>query len=268
LHLLYNWGADPLYFLAGKNGIHPTFIQDILKDKRYSILEKLLFIEHLKSFSSNKFDKNLLDLDRKIYANKTYKSNKKRWIPYGKINKKTVLIIGSSPELKENLYAVENFIKTKKPIVLALNTQKSVSEKLINYRVVCNLFRLLTDKYKYRSIKTPLILPLERLDKKIIKFLRRNKILNFDLQVISGEFKFNKDSVVCPNSLVFSYALAIAVSGKASSIVLAGFNGYNSDDPRQSEMEQSFSIFNSKSKTKISSITPTKYKIKAESLYV
>jgi 4-hydroxy 2-oxovalerate aldolase len=267
LHLLYNWGPDPFYFLAGKNGIHPTFIQDILKDKRYSVSEKILFIEHLKSFSSNKFDKNLLDLDRKIYANKTCKRSKKRWIPSSSINKKTVLIIGNSPELKENLYALEEFIKKKKPIVFGLNTQKSVNEKLINYRVVCNLFRLLTDKYKYRSIKTPLILPLERLDKKVIKFLRTNKTLNFDLQVIPEKFKFNKDSVICPNSLVFCYALAIAVSGKASNIVLAGFNGFNPDDPRQLEMERSLSIFNSKSKIKISSITATKYKIKAESLY-
>ena len=87
------------------------------------------------------------------------------------------------------------------------------------------------------------------------------------MQVVAGKFKFNKDSAVCPNSLVFCYALAIAVSGKASNIVLAGFNGFNPDDPRQLEMERSFSIFNSKSKTKITSITATKYKIEAEILY-
>ena len=268
LHLLYNWGTNPFYFLAGKNGIHPTFIQDILKDNRYSISDKLLFIEHLKLSETDKFDKTLLNFDRSLYIHKLTKSNKKKWIPSKVLNKKTVLIIGNSPEIKENLYAVENFIKREKPIVFGLNTQKSVNEKLINYRVVCNLFRLLTDKQKYKFIKKPLILPFERLNKNILKYLKKNKLLNFDLQVMPGEFKFKKDLVICPNSLVASYALAIAASGNASNIVLAGFNGYDLDDSRHLDMELTFSIFNSKSKIQISSITPTKYKIKANFLHV
>ena len=40
LQELYNWGTNPYYFLAGKNGIHPTFIQDMLKDERYDISDK------------------------------------------------------------------------------------------------------------------------------------------------------------------------------------------------------------------------------------
>ena len=80
--------------------------------------------------------------------------------------------------------------------------------------------------------------------------------------------KFKKDLVICPNSLVVSYALAIAASGNASNIVLAGFNGYDLDDSRHLDMELTFSILNSKSKIQISSITPTKYKIKANFLHV
>ena len=32
----YKWGPNKYYYLAGKNKIHPTFIQEILSDKRYS----------------------------------------------------------------------------------------------------------------------------------------------------------------------------------------------------------------------------------------
>ena len=81
LQLTHNWGPNPFYFLAGKSGIHPTFIQDILKDSRYSISDKLLFIDHLKLSRADKFDKALLDYDRKIYQEKISGSAKKKWIP-------------------------------------------------------------------------------------------------------------------------------------------------------------------------------------------
>ena len=71
-----------------------------------------------------------------------------------------------------------------------------------------------------------------------------------------------------PNSLVFSYALGIAASGKAKNIILAGFQGYEQEDPRRIEMEETFSLFKLNSKILISSITPTKHKIKIDPLYV
>jgi 4-hydroxy 2-oxovalerate aldolase len=65
-----------------------------------------------------------------------------------------------------------------------------------------------------------------------------------------------------------SYVLGIAASGKVKKIILAGFQGYNSDDLRQIEMDNTINLFKSNSKILISSITPTKYKVKIDSLYV
>ena len=31
----YSWGTNPYYYLAGKYGIHPTYIQEMLNDSRY-----------------------------------------------------------------------------------------------------------------------------------------------------------------------------------------------------------------------------------------
>ena len=71
-----------------------------------------------------------------------------------------------------------------------------------------------------------------------------------------------------PNSLVASYALAIATSGKASRILLAGFDGYPSDDPRRVEMDEVLSLYQKFSpKTEILSVTPTKYKVDSISIY-
>ena len=183
------------------------------------------------------------------------------------LRKKTLLIVGNSPEIRANLDFIENFIKREKPIVFGLNIQKTINEKLINYRVVCNIFRLLTDKHKYKFIKKPFIIPLERLEPKIAKCLSKNKVFNVDLTVSNEEFNFRKDSVTSPNSLVIAYALAIAASGKVSNIVLAGFDGYSADDPRHLEMQRTLSIFRSSSKIKITTLTPTKYDIQSNSSY-
>ena len=86
--------------------------------------------------------------------------------------------------------------------------------------------------------------------------------------MVPKKFHFSSNYAVVPNSLVISYALAIASSGKASRILLAGFDGYPSDDPRRIEMDEIFNLFQSyNSKTKIISITPTRYKISSTSIY-
>ena len=71
-----------------------------------------------------------------------------------------------------------------------------------------------------------------------------------------------------PNSLAISYALGIANSGKAKKIYIAGFDGYEAEDPKRREMDELFSLYQSlKSKAELTSITPTKYKVKSISVY-
>ena len=71
-----------------------------------------------------------------------------------------------------------------------------------------------------------------------------------------------------PSTLVLAYALGIAGSGKASRIFLTGFDGYNADDSRTSEVDKLFNIFQ---KTigvpPLISITNTNYKIESISVY-
>ena len=57
--------------------------------------------------------------------------------------------------------------------------------------------------------------------------------------------------------------MAIAISGKASHIFLAGFDGYKVDDPHNDETNQIFEILNKKyNKDFLISLTPTKYSLK------
>ena len=60
----YQWGTNPYYYLAGKYGIHPTFVQEIISDSRYNQADKLTTIKYLKVNPNKSF--NLIFLEMKF----------------------------------------------------------------------------------------------------------------------------------------------------------------------------------------------------------
>ena len=68
--------------------------------------------------------------------------------------------------------------------------------------------------------------------------------MDFGINVRHNTFKFLKSSATIPNSLAISYALAIANSGKAKKYI-AGFDGWETDDPKRLEMDELFALYNS-----------------------
>lgn len=106
------------------------------------------------------------------------------------------------------------------------------------------------------------------LSKNIVNAFNGKELLDFGISIQENTFRFESNYCVLPNSLVFSYALAIATSGKASRILLAGFDGYGADDPRTNEVNQLLFTFTKTSNTPpIISITPTQYEIETSSVY-
>jgi 4-hydroxy 2-oxovalerate aldolase len=260
----YKWGSNPYYYLSGLYGIHPSFIQGMLNDKKLTSAGILAVIENLKTEGGKKFSNDLLETYKQPYKEKS----KGRYIPSKNIKNKDVLIIGTGPGPREHKSALEDFIKKYKPFVIALNTQNSINAKLIDVRAVSHTLRLLTDHKKYKNFPQKIILPLQRLSELTKSKLGSIKILDFGIEVKVGTFKFNKSSAIIPNTLAISYALAIANSGKAKKIYLAGFDGYQENDVRGVEMDQMFSLYSTiNSAAEVISITQTKYKIKSTSVY-
>lgn len=99
--------------------------------------------------------------------------------------------------------------------------------------------------------------------------LQLKELLDFGIAVTNNGFQFHDNFCELPTSLVITYALAIATSVQAIQIILAGFDGYAADDPRRKEMDQ---LFTSYKKTEHAiqfvSITPTRYEIPVQSIYV
>ncbi len=260
----YGWGKNPYYYLAGKFGIHPTYIQEMLNDPRYGEAEILSVIEHLRQVGGKKFSTEILDAGRQIYGGES----DGRWAPAEMIEGRDVLIVGAGPGVAAHRDALQQFIRINKPFVIALNTQTNVDADLINVRAACYPVRLLADCDKYSALPQPLVVPVARLPRIALEALREIKQLDFGLEVRAGVFEFHETSAVAPSSLVMAYALAIATSGKAVRILLAGFDGFGPDDARTTEMEELFNIYRAAAGSlPILSITPTRYKIESTSVY-
>jgi 4-hydroxy 2-oxovalerate aldolase len=260
----YGWGINTYYYLAGKYGIHPTYIQEMLGDSRYSEVDILAAIEHLKLVGGKKFSLSTLESSRQFYSGEP----RGEWSPASDIEGRNVLILGTGPSVENHRVAIEQFIREHKPFVIALNTQKSLDESLINVRAACHPVRLLADCDEHLTLPQPLATPLSMLPEPIREKLGAKNVLDFGLSVEPEKFEFHERFAALPTSLVVAYALAIASSGKANGVLLAGFDGYGADDPRNAEMDHLIDVYRKSNGARdLVCITPTRYHIKQVSVY-
>jgi len=261
----YGWGTNPYYYLAGKYRIHPTYIQEMLGDARYDEEDILAVIDHLRAEGGKKFSFDTLDGARQFYRG----APRGNWAPADMLAGREVLILGTGPGAAAHRAALEAYIRRIRPVVMALNTQEAIDPKLIDVRIACHPVRLLADAETHVQLPQPLITPASMLPEGLRDELVGKELLDFGLGIEPGQFVFNETYCIAPTSLVLAYALAVATSGKASRILMAGFDGYPPGDVRNDEVEAMLQLFvNAMDHQHLASITPTTYKgLPTHSLY-
>ncbi|WP_372737913.1 aldolase catalytic domain-containing protein [Neptunomonas sp.] len=258
------WGSNPYYYLAGKYGIHPTYIQEMLNDTRYSEEDILATIKHLKDEGGKKFSLNTLDASRHFYNGVPRGS----WNPKEFFLGKKVLLLGTGPGVDTYRNAIENYIYEHKPIVVALNTQSGIAQSLVDIRVACHPIRLLADCEAHTKLPQPLITPASMLPEDVLASLKDKELLDYGLSIKADTFEFGDKFSTLPNSLVICYALAVITAGGASKIMMAGFDGYGADDPRNSEMNKLLKLYGqSNCSLELVSVTQTRYEMVTHSIY-
>lgn len=261
----FGWGTNTYYYLAGKHGIHPSYIQEMLRDGRYEDEDILAVIDYLREEGGKKFSLTTLNGARQFFHGEP----RGTWSPETVIKNREMLILGSGPSVLEHSYSLKSYIKRARPLVIALNTQEFIDQELIDFRIACHPVRLLADVHDYLRLPQPLIIPVSMLSESLIAKLNGKVLLDYGLGIEDGRFAFFKTHCIAPSPLVLAYALAVAKSGKASRIIMAGFDGFERGDVRNDEVETIFSIFkDSDCKHELFSVTPTKYKnLPTKSIY-
>nr|WP_203565463.1 aldolase catalytic domain-containing protein [Alteromonas profundi] len=258
------WGSNPYYYLSGKYGIHPTYIQEMLSDNRFSEEDILAVIELLRKQGGKNFS-----LDTLYTARNSVESVMEGdWDPVSLFEGKDVLLLGTGAGVEKHRKAIETYILKRKPIVAVLNTQSAIDSDLISVRFACHPVRMLADCSRHAELPQPLIAPTSSLSPAILDVLSEKTIYNFGLEVDKNGFKFGECGCKSPTSLVMAYAFATLASGKANRILLAGFDGYESGDPRNEEMN---SVVKTYQKTEgavdLVAVTPTRYDVNKLSIY-
>lgn len=259
----YGWGSNPFYYMAGLYSIHPTYIQEMLKDNQYDDEDILSVVNHLKNTNSAKFDCTALNAAMNFYSGPPRGS----WAPCGALKDNTILLLGVGPSIEQHKEAIETYIKREKPTVLALNTLKHIDSDLINYRVACHPVRLLADVKKHLKFPAPLITPLSMLPESLQNVLKDKNVCDFGIEIQPERFEFNDTSCVTPTSNVMAYALSVIRCGRSKEILLAGFDGYVMGSARNDEMNKIFHLFKEQADIPLCSVTPTVYKIPQQSIY-
>lgn len=260
----YGWGTNPYYYLAGKYGIHPTYIQEMLSDSRYDEEDVLAVIEHLRVEGGKKFSFNTLDAARHFYRGVA----KGQWSPREHFSDRDVLLLGTGPGVAQHREALERYIRDRKPMVVALNTQSAIDAELIDLRVACHPVRLLADCEAHTRLQQPLITPYSMLPEEVQFSLADKKVLDFGLNIKTDTFEFADTHCTVPSPLVMAYAFAVITSGNAKRILMAGFDGYSGEDPRNQEMNQVVMVYKqSYNHIPLVAITPTRYDIRKTSVY-
>jgi 4-hydroxy 2-oxovalerate aldolase len=266
-HLLqnqYKWGTNIYYYLSAVHGIHPTYIQEMLGDKRYEADQILSAISFLKTKGASFYS--LESMLRAISG--TTGSECGDWSAKNWAKDKNILIIGSGPSTERYIEDLVKYIKKDKLIVLCLNINEFVPEKSVTAYVACHETRILMESDRYSGLVKPLVLPLSRIPKEMKNILSGANILDYGLRIKEGEFQIFENGCVLDSPLALIYALSLASVSGAKNILLAGIDGYELSDPKQQKMVAALEQYNKLSHTTpIYAITPTTYPIEQRSFY-
>ena len=256
----YKWGQSLYYYLAAKNNIHPSYIQEMISDQRYDEDDILKTIKYIRNIPSTSYNKNFIT---ELMANNLNNINKGKWNAKNWCKNKTILILGGGSntiKYKDNIIQLS---KEKSVLTLSLNYIGQL-DKYIDGVIVANKARYMMDSKNYPKLKKPIYICRSICKDDPNTHLFDKFIFNYGLNIKENKFAFYNNYSFTPNNLAFSYALSLVNIGKAKKILLAGFDGY--DDPvLQRQMISTINCYNRlKKKLEIKSITPTSYPLAIE----
>ena len=260
LHREFEWGTNLHYMLSGTHGVHPTYVQRMIADPRFSPSQITGTIERLGAQGGSNFD-----LDRAADdVTEVEGGSNGSWNATDWCAGRSVLIVGPGATVVDRRGDLEHVIRSSGMIVINLNLRPLVDPELIDAYVACNPVRARLDRTEVASDDVRVIGPKAHLGD-IVKGLR---VEDWGMSVKAGQFEVSGTGCVVPSGVVAGYAIALATVGGASRILLAGLDGFDHADPRQLSMSELLTVAQSQPGTpKVVSLTPTTYPVAESSLY-
>jgi 4-hydroxy 2-oxovalerate aldolase len=257
------WGSNLSYFLAAKNGIHPTYIQNMLASSHYKSDEIVAAIQYLIDLKgTEKYSSDVLSTALTINSADSPVSGTTELEE--KFSGKEVLIVSGGPSTLKYKKAISAYIEAKSPIVFCVNIVDGIDNIPVDYYCVTHNTTYLSQSDQYQSLEAPLIAPVHRFRSEELTSI--SKIIDYGLEK-ANSFDVGKSSCKLPKEMTIGYAIAAAIAGNAKHISLVGVDGYAASDPRQQDMIDLLTDISLQIETDICALTPTNYPIEKRSIY-
>lgn len=264
LHKRHGWGANLFYHLSAVEGIHPTYVQELLTSDRYAPDEILSALKYLSGTEARSYSPDALG----AAVRGADTGGEGTWHAGGWAQGKSVLIIGAGASTAQHMGAIEQYVRRKQPLVLCLNINRAVPADLVSAYVACHESRILIEAHHYRNLGKPVILPLARVPGGVQALLKDVEVLDYGLRLSDKRVEVGDTGCMLPATLAAAYAIALATAAGAERILMTGFDGYAAGDPRQEEMIEVLEQYQRVDKAiQIMAITPTTYPIMQRSIY-
>lgn len=265
----YGWGTSAYYFLSAANNIHPTYIQEMTKDGRYTVGEIVSALDRLSTDGGASFSRDRLEVSARPTNPADGPSNDDAgtFDGTGWCHGRDVLIVGPGPSAVERRSDVESYIRARSPLVVALNAVPPVDASLVDAYTLCDPVRAVIDAKLIAALDRPIFIPagvVARMAPQPEPHCTR------DYRVLQADAAFIVDASRCwaPKVAPFPYALALAAVGGASRVLLAGFDGFPHSDPRQEEMNGILEAFaRLPGSPPVVALTRTSYRVEQSTLY-
>lgn len=259
LYNTYQWGPNLLYHISGINKIHPSYAQQLIENNSYSNYDKLRSIKELSQSKKYRYNEELLSFKNIYFDNEEPGKNSLKNIQKLQ-DSESVLILANGPELKKYKKSIEDFILKKNPYVMSVNKSAYINHDLIDAVVCGHLSRIIIEWKSFQNCKN-VILPFSNLNSELRDSIHLSEnILDYGIRISPNSFVWNENYCIVPNHLSVAYALACASYSKCRKIYMAGFDGTDVLDFK--ETEDALELYKRQLLSKpLFSITPTNYNL-------
>lgn len=254
----FKWGSNKHYKYASLKSIHPTYVQNLLAEERYTSEQIKEILIELSQKGSTSYDPD--ELIEVVYHENKKSAVDGDWNASGWLKDQEVLLIGPGRSVREHKDKLEEYIKNNNLKVFFLNNNNIFPKSFASATIISHIDRAMIDLPFWEDKKSKIIAPYSKFSE-FFNNKAKNNLLDYGL-IIDKE-KFEIEDTYCklftPN--VSAYALAIMYKAGVKKVFFAGLDGYEDKDERNKLMEKIFFKFKLLEKRPdLISLTPTFYK--------
>lgn len=250
----FRWGPNIFYLIASEENVHPTYVQRMLSDKRYTEEQILRTLNTLKNIESTSYNEE--NMAKLTYFDNT--DHQGSWSANGFLTGKKVLLIGAGQNVKKYKEKITKFINKESPFVISMNVNQILDKNYFDAIIASNVDRVLLDADIYPQFKCPIIMPQSCFSPIIQAQLESSEILDYGMAIKKDSFKSFQKGCMSEWKEVLAYSLLFLEQANPKSLFLAGFDGYSQNDLRYHENNKIFKkYFFKKNSLKPNLLTPS-----------